>query len=784
MSRPPVVVVNDDPVQLQHLGTALKGAGYEVTTFLSAADLLAGLSGRTDVGLFVVDLHMPEIDGWKLCRLLRSPDFGRYNATPILVVSATFTGDDVAGITRELGANAFLEAPFDAGELREYVSALLGGTIPQKAQSVLGVDDDPELRRVLARAFAAHGYLVREAATVGAAMDELAAARMDLVLLDYHLPDGPVEGVLDLLKVPGSRTSVLVMTGDTDPILPVRLLSRGADGYLRKPFEPAFAIELARKAGRQRALLRIESLLESRTRELKASEERYRTLFETIPDLVMVIGAQGHVVQVNPDGLAYLAAGPDEVLGRHIIEVASAEAARELSRWIGARQKEEGPERLETELQATDGRKLEVELTARPLQYHGERTLVIVGRDLAERRRAEEERRRIENEMRHAQRLESLGVLAGGVAHDFNNLLVGVLGNASLAMMDLPEDSPARESVRQIELAARRAAELTQQILAFAGKARVVFQELDLSELVREMGQLLEPAVSKKARLSTRLATHLPLVRADAGQMRQVVMNLIMNASDALGGQPGDIGLTTSVVDLPQGAPARTVGGTSPAPGRYVSLQVTDTGCGMDEETASRIFEPFFATKFAGRGLGLASTLGVLRAHGGHIQLRTRAGTGTTVTVLLPALADPHRVSAAPRTSAETPPCTGGTVLVIDDEAGVRGLARRALARAGFTVLEASDGLQGLDMATANDGKIDVILLDVSMPELDGPEVLRALRERGGLVPVLMSSGYPPEGINTALGAGGEALTEFLRKPYTPAELHSAVDTLLRRRAV
>ena len=254
------------------------------------------------------------------------------------------------------------------------------------------------------------------------------------------------------------------------------------------------------------------------------------------------------------------------------------------------------------------------------------------------------------------------------------------------------------------------------------------------------------------------------------------MMNLIMNASDALGGHPGDIRVETSVRAFPEDGVFRAVGGGIPTPGRYVQLEVADTGCGMSEETAARIFEPFFTTKFAGRGLGLASTLGIMRAHGGFVALRTREGHGTSLVVLFPALAvGPGK--AEPDGRGRTAWTAGGTVLVIDDEPAVRGLARAVLSRAGFSVLDAADGRTGLDVLLRREVQVDAVLMDVSMPELDGTEVLALLREDFPHLPVLMSSGYPPEGL-----VGGETgPTGFLKKPYAPVELVDTLSQLLHR---
>ena len=775
--RAHIVAINDDPVQLRQITALLGAADHDVTGFLDASDALAGLAAKPDVDLFVVDLHMPGIDGWKLCRLLRSPEFERFNQTPILVISATFTGDDVAAITRELGANAFLEVPFDGATLIAYVESLLMGRLPSEPSTIMVVDDDDAVRRSLARAFRAHGYQVTEAGTLGEARRQVAATHFDLVLLDYYLPDGSCEEVFDELRGPTHRTTVLVMTGDTDPMLPVRLLGKGADAYLRKPFDAAFAVELARKSRRQRSLLRIETILEARTRELNASEGRYRTLFETIPDIVLVTDERGRVAEINPDGLRALDCEASEVLGRRLVEFAEPHRVKELSRWLDAVEVG-GVSSLETDLVERSGTPFPVELTGRRIEYHGAAAILVVGRDLTERRKNEEEQRRLERQMQHAQRLESLGVLAGGVAHDFNNLLVGILGNASLALMDLSDDSPLHEAVTQIELAARRAAELTQQILAFAGKGRTDTQEVNLSGLVREMGQLLEPAVSKKAHISYVLPDSLPAVKGDPGQIRQVVMNLIINASDALGGKPGTISVGTSECEVaPAGGP-ELVGDGVLEPGRYVALRVEDTGCGMTPETVARIFEPFFTTKFTGRGLGLAATLGIVRSHGGGISVTSRSGEGTTMTVLLPpsqsVASDPDsgKRSGGPKWTG------GGTVLVVDDEPSVRKLARAALSRSGFTVVEAENGAEGVVMALDPAGDVDVVVLDLTMPEMDGIEALAAIRARDPELPVLISSGYPPEEVVLEREPGEP--TGFLKKPYGPMELLDAVSGLLR----
>ena len=396
--------------------------------------------------------------------------------------------------------------------------------------------------------------------------------------------------------------------------------------------------------------------------------------------------------------------------------------------------------------------------------------------EMAERARLEEAR--WEARLQHAQKLESLGVLAGGIAHDFNNLLVGMLGNSSLALEDVPEGHRARTAVEQIQLASRRAAELTRQMLAYSGKGRFVVEPLDLSTVVREMMDLLMVSITKKASLVTDLPDGLPAVQADVTQLRQVVMNLITNASDALEGGHGTIRLITGTLQAePRYLEGMDVGGDLP-PGGYVFLEVSDTGAGMTEETQVRMFDPFFTTKATGRGLGMAATLGILRGHSGAIKVYSEEGQGTAIKLLLPAVEGME--PTAPRGSG--PVIHGalhGTVLVVDDQTLVRSMARRTLERAGLTILEAADGHETLEIYERSGTSIDLVLMDLTMPVLSGEETFAALRRLDPSISVLLMSGYNAQ--DTTAKFVGKGLAGFLQKPFTAKELVDAVATLLAK---
>ena len=385
-----------------------------------------------------------------------------------------------------------------------------------------------------------------------------------------------------------------------------------------------------------------------------------------------------------------------------------------------------------------------------------------------------DERRRSEEQMRNAQKLESLGVLAGGIAHDFNNLLVGVLGNAGLALLELPEDSSARQPIRDIEISAQRAAELTRQMLAYAGRGRFRVEPVDLSSIVEEMSLLLRRVISRQTQLSLRLAGQVPSVVADVTQLRQVVMNLITNASDALGDAAGTVTLETGTVNADRAMLASTYLNEELPPGPYVYLEVSDTGSGMDPATSARIFEPFFTTKFTGRGLGLAAVLGIVRGHKGAISVRSSPGEGTTFRVLLPA--STSTVGAADAPTGSVLGHGAGLVLLVDDEETVRGLARRVLERGGYQVLEAETGEDALSALAEHRDSVRAIVLDLTMPGLGGEATLQKIREENPGLPVIVSSGYVPEDEGTLAGV------PFLAKPYRPSELVDAVKKAMEAR--
>ena len=397
--------------------------------------------------------------------------------------------------------------------------------------------------------------------------------------------------------------------------------------------------------------------------------------------------------------------------------------------------------------------------------------------DITEKVRAEEERRKLEAQIQHAQKFESMGVLAGGVAHDFNNLLTSILGNASLARKELSPASPARESLEEIETASQRAAELCRQMLAYAGKGKFVIEPVGLNELVEEMAHLLEVSISKKAVLKYDFTDNLPAVEADATQIRQVIMNLITNASEALGEESGTIKIATGIKKCTREFLRGIYLGKELPEGEYFCLEVADTGCGMDEETLAKMFDPFFTTKFTGRGLGLAAALGIVRGHKGAIRVSSKPGRGTTFKIFFPA-SDRLAKPAEKEFAAVEQGWTGsGTILLVDDERGIRRLGKRILEDFGFAVLVAANGREAVRMFQEHKNEIVLVLLDLTMPKMSGDEAFQEIRQIKSDARVILSSGYMEE--DAVVRFAGRGLAGFLQKPYNSQVLEKKIREIL-----
>lgn len=480
-------------------------------------------------------------------------------------------------------------------------------------------------------------------------------------------------------------------------------------------------------------------------------------ILATMPDGLLVADTQGLVRLANPATVRLLGR-PVESLLNHPLDAVTTE--RSLLDALRAASAASDPSAAEARFVAANGASHDVRVAGTRIEDRSGRRVADIWllHDVTEQRAAEAEKQRIEGLVRQAQRMESLGVMAGGVAHDFNNILSAILGSAEVARLKLPEDSPLHDELGTISRAVEHAAELTDQLLTYAGRGTNLEGPVDLHALIDEMTELLRSAISKKTRLELSLADGLPTILADRGQLRQVILNLVTNASEALEGASGTIGLRVEVVDA-----GDHVGAASDAAGRRVRLRVTDTGAGMDAETRIRMFDPFFTTKFTGRGLGLATVLGIVQGHGGAIRVESRPSAGTRFDILFPVLGD-RLVGRMEPADASRPVWRGkGLALLAEDEADVRGPVRELLLALGFEVEEAIDGHDALETFRSRPNDFAVVLLDLTMPGMSGREVFGHIRRLSPWVPVVFMSGYAEVDGADIEGAPG---TAFLHKPF------------------
>jgi PAS domain S-box-containing protein len=521
----------------------------------------------------------------------------------------------------------------------------------------------------------------------------------------------------------------------------------------------------------------IADVTERRQRDeaLHRSRELYRAIVENSTDLISLLDLEGNVLFVSPSSERVLGLRPEQIVGGpfeiHVhpedVEAAGAVMAEAFAGRT--------PAPFLARVRHADGRWLHVEGVPAPVfDEEGRTTMVLaLARDVSDRIRGEEERAQLEEQLRQAQKLEAVGRLAGGIAHDFNNLLTAIGGYGDLALSRLPEDAPARASVEEMRRAGERAATLTRQLLAFSRRQVLQPEVIDLNAVVTEVRGLLERVLGEDVRLESRLAADLGSTRADPGQIEQVIVNLAVNARDAMP-RGGSLTIATENVELDEAFAARHMGAEL---GSYVALAVSDTGRGMDRETLERAFEPFFTTKPVGQGtgLGLATVYGIVQQTGGHIRAESETGRGSTFTVFLPRVWE----DAPARDEATRPARPEGseTILLVEDEEIVRSLVREMLELVGYRVLDAPDGPAALALAAEIDEPIDALVSDVVMPGLSGQELAARLTAVRPGLRVLFTSGYNEEAItNHGVLSPGSA---FLEKPFTAGQLAQKLRAVL-----
>ena len=505
-----------------------------------------------------------------------------------------------------------------------------------------------------------------------------------------------------------------------------------------------------------------------------AGKDRYRELFERSADAILVIDGDTFIDcnEATVRLLRYRSRA--ELLQTHPSELSPEFQPDGRPSFTKANEMialafEKGSHRFEWDHVRADGEVFPVEVLLTAVPQGGRSVLHVVWRDITDRRQ-------LETELRHAQKMEAIGKLAGGISHDFNNLLVAIIGHAALMRDELEELPDLQEQAQSILRAAERAAELTSQLLAFSRKQVMKPEVLDLGAAVTNGESMLRRLIGEDIRLSFACSQTSCFVKADPGQIEQVMFNLVANARDAM---PGGGSLTVSLSRLA----ADSVGGLRIGPGEHVSLRISDTGGGMSEDTLARAFEPFFTTKDRGHGtgLGLASVYGIVKQSGGDVRISSRLEEGTTVEVVLPCTDERPSRPVDPVSVEETDGERSGRMLIVEDEPMVAELVRRVLQADGYEVQQASNGGEALDLANSAERPFDLVITDVIMPVMSGPELVQFLRRERPEQGVLFMSGYPDDAL-ARQGCDIEAV-DLLREPFTPTALRRRVAELAGRTA-
>ncbi|WP_321394124.1 PAS domain S-box protein [uncultured Desulfuromusa sp.] len=512
---------------------------------------------------------------------------------------------------------------------------------------------------------------------------------------------------------------------------------------------------------------------------LRISEEKFSQIFKLSPDAIALTRMEdGLYLDVNDAFVDIIGWSYSEIVGHcsHSADLGIWCHAEDRERMVQALREKGKMNALEADFKDKNGRIIKGSMSARIININNEACVLSITRDISERLKLQEKQKNLEMQMLQVQKLESLGVLAGGIAHDFNNILMAVIGNCDLAQRRLSPTSAAMVNLKQIKLATGKAADLSNQMLAYSGKGKFVVESLNLSRIIEEMQQILSISSSKKASLRYDLNPDIPNIEADVTQVRQIVMNLVINASDAIGDNSGVIAISTGVMECDRNYLQSTWLDENLEGGEYAFIEVADTGCGMTDDMVDRIFEPFYTTKFTGRGLGMAAVLGIIRGHKGAIKIYTEVGKGSTLKVLFPAST---LAATKQKIEPESAPLNDhGLVLLIDDEEAVLTISQQMLHEFGFEVVTARDGIEALEVFKQQHQDIRFVLMDLTMPNMDGEEAFREFRRIDPQVKVIICSGYNEQEVSQKFV--GKGLAGFLKKPYLLSELQKTIQKLLQ----
>ncbi len=635
---------------------------------------------------------------------------------------------------------------------------------------ILLIEDSDDHAELVRRAFARSrdNFNLIRAASCKEASEVLKDILPIVIITDYLLPDGNgLNFYKHQLKSSYPNVPVLLLTSQGDETVAVDALKSGMTDYLVKSDQVLISLpDLCRAIIRE-----TDQKLENRkhVEALRESEERYRDILHAALDGFWLVDRENRLIEVNESYCRMSGYSEQELLTMTIADLEASMTSNDI-----IRQAEQiiaqGYVRFTSSHRRKDGSIFDVEVSVKYQQIDDGKMVAFI-RDITESKQAEEEKQLLEQQFQHSQKLESLGVLSGGIAHDFNNILAVIMGYCCLTRINY---ETAEKYIPEIEKAAERAAGLCRQMLAYAGKAPLTKTRVDMVTEVDDIVNMLKSTLPQNTAIKSYLAPKTPHVEGDASQLRQVVMNLIINASEAIGSEQGEVDVTLVMIKVMAGKAYEDYHGKAISPGDYVCLEVTDNGCGMDEATKWRIFEPFFSTKFTGRGLGMSAVLGIIKSHGGALQLFSQLGCGTTFKVYLPALTEEPLENGEQTVSAPVAPWQGsGTVLLAEDEESIREIAKTFLEMFGFNVLEAVNGKEALEIYQKRASEISIVLTDMGMPLMDGYELFSELKKLNPELPIIISSGYGDAEVTARIGS--DNIAGLVSKPYNPNQLQEVL---------
>jgi PAS domain S-box-containing protein len=620
---------------------------------------------------------------------------------------------------------------------------------------ILVVDDDrahAEFVRELIRFEVAPDADVEVVTSYSAAVQAMSERAFDVALFDYLLDRADGLALLREVRAGGCETPVVILTGHGAEQVAVEAMKSGAADYLSKATLTGESVGHAIRHAVSMAAAerqRVEA-----ERAVRASEERFRALVENSTEFLFLVDAADGLIYTTPSAHRHFGWAPGDLLGQpflHLVHPDDVAALR--ARFEESRRRPGVPVSAEGRVRHADGTYRTIEgVAVNHLHEPAVRAVVVNARDVTDRRV-------LEDQLRQVQKMEAVGRLAGGIAHDFNNLLTAILGYCNLLIEDLPPGSDMRADVEEIRKAGDRAAALTRQLLAFSRRQMLQPQPLDVGVLVAQMEKMVKRLAGGDIELTLTLDAGVPNVKADPASIEQVVINLVVNARDAMPAG-GRLTIATSVEDLDESFAALHPGVIA---GRYVRLAVSDTGAGMDAATRARIFEPFFTTKEQGKGsgLGLATVYGLVKQSGGYIWVDSAPGEGSVFKVFFPAMDQEADAAQQARSDASG----SETVLLVEDEDTVRALACEVLRRNGYAVLEARQSLEALRLVERHQESIDLIVTDIVMSHMTGRDLAERIREGRPSMKVLFISGYVDHvSVQRELASG----VPFLQKPFTP----------------